>query len=532
MTLEQQLAKLAELGLPLDPGISIDDLPYSYSRKDYEEAPFSLLLSVLGGEADQEPWDRPICSRAWNFDTVCINTTGDYVRIVKRLCQVAGQPDCLKDVTDFVDVAEGKAWLRYTINGTEKYRPIDVNEDWADVLTLKDVMEDIESEGRRFYFKDYGKIFALFYLDSPTATELNRLSKMGLKVVDRKRLAEHAPRFTLEQFLAWRSPRRVTEHPTRLDNPLWSWLVRTQGWAYRADDPSSIQAVPMWSFCRFGMSTTILPDGRVVYIAGEQEDFYDPQFYIYNDVIVVEPSGEIAIHGYPVKDFPPTDFHSATLVGNSIFIVGCLGYREQRVAGITPVYELALDSMRIRRVKTIGDPPGWIFKHSATLADDGRSLIVSGGNRWASENIDLWSLNIETSEWLRLTKRDWQHWKISRIDGEPSRLSNVREALWDRDHANLGFESGWKYDDSPDFAALELLYRLDERSAPPTKGPGSNEFRTVIDGLTVRFKEDWYVEAIVEGRLEQGRFEELQRRMLALMERLEGCACKNVLVES
>src|SRR5262245_56197794 len=117
MTLEQQLAKLAELGLKLDDGITVDDLLYSFGREDYEQRPFDLILFVLGIEVERAPWGRAVCSRVWNFDTECIVSTGDYVCIVKRLCQVAGQHDRLKELSDFVDIEAGNAWLKYKVNG-------------------------------------------------------------------------------------------------------------------------------------------------------------------------------------------------------------------------------------------------------------------------------------------------------------------------------------------------------------------------------------------------------------------------------
>src|SRR5260221_14678970 len=101
MTLEQQLSKLADLGLKLDDGITVDDILYSFAREDFEQRPFDLILFVLGIEVERAPWGRSVCSRVWNFDAECIATTGDYVRIVKRLCQVAGQPDRLKEISDF-----------------------------------------------------------------------------------------------------------------------------------------------------------------------------------------------------------------------------------------------------------------------------------------------------------------------------------------------------------------------------------------------------------------------------------------------
>src|SRR6218665_1828771 len=85
-----------------------------------------------------------------------------------------------------------------------------------------------------------------------------------------------------EEFLAWRAPRDVQAGPQSLDNPTWHWLVRTRLSAYGGNHhfkgPSSREAGPAWCFDRFGMSQTALPDGRVVYVAGEHEDHYDPDF--------------------------------------------------------------------------------------------------------------------------------------------------------------------------------------------------------------------------------------------------------------
>jgi hypothetical protein len=183
MTLEDQLAKLADLGLTLDDGITVDDLLYSFGREDYEGRPFDLILFVLGIEVEREPWGRSVCSRVWNFDTECIGATGDYVGILNRLCRVAGQPNSLTDVSDFVDIDADKAWLKYKVDGNERNWTIEVNDDWADTMTLNYVMDDIERDGRRFYFKDNGQAMVLFYLDERTAMELNRLSNNALAPV-------------------------------------------------------------------------------------------------------------------------------------------------------------------------------------------------------------------------------------------------------------------------------------------------------------------------------------------------------------
>lgn len=183
MKLEEQLATLANLGLELDEGVTVDDLVYSFGREAYEEEPFDLILFVLGIEVEREPWGRSVCSRAWNFDTECINRTGDYVEIVNRLCRISGKPDRLKELSDFVDIDTGQAWLKYKVNDTERHWTVEVNDDWADTLTLRYVMDDIEQDGYRFYYKDNGQAMVLFFLDPQTAAELNKLSNNALAPV-------------------------------------------------------------------------------------------------------------------------------------------------------------------------------------------------------------------------------------------------------------------------------------------------------------------------------------------------------------
>ena len=244
---------------------------------------------------------------------------------------------------------------------------------------------------------------------------------------------------TRELFLKWRSPRFGSANPERMNNPVWEWQVRSKINAYEATQrkrgPSALDAGPGWCFVRFGQSSTQLPDGRTVFIAGEHEDFYDPDFYIYNDVVVQHPDGNLDIYGYPRAEFPPTDFHSATLVSNRIVLIGRLGYPEERRPRRTPVMLLDLKTFAITEAKTSGSPPGWIHSHKATLSANGDSILVQGGKLERGEgmslveNIDDWRLHLGDWRWERLTDRRWPCWEVRRKDGEPE--SSLRVSTGD-----------------------------------------------------------------------------------------------------
>jgi hypothetical protein len=310
-------------------------------------------------------------------------------------------------------------------------------------------------------------------------------------------------------FLVWRYPRVGLRNPQRMTNAVWTWLARQRelsAWSANAkfSGPSSMLVGPGWCASRFGRTDTPLPDGRVVAIGGEHEDYYDPDFYIYNDVIVTLPTGELEIYGYPHEAFPPTDFHSATLVGDRVIVIGCLGFAWQRTPGHTPVFALDTRSFEMSRVAATGEAPGWISEHTAELAADGATItvrrgqrcVVIEGERELVDNIDEWSLDLERGLWTRLTDRRWPQFELARADGKCNELFWIdnglfhvdRDTPWDREQmAGLVERLGR----TPDFALFA------ERYAPPmahTKLTADddewNEKRIVVEGVTVRFREE------------------------------------------
>ncbi len=183
MKLELQLAKLAELGLELNEDVTLDDVLYSFDREAYEAEPFDLLLFFFGIEVESEPYGRNACSRVFNFDTECVYETGNYTDIVKRLCEVAGKPNRFAGIADYVNLDVQDGWLQYKLDGKLRHWKLEINDDWADMKTLFEVMGDLEDDHGRFYFKDNGQAMLLFFLDAKTAAALNVLTHNALKPI-------------------------------------------------------------------------------------------------------------------------------------------------------------------------------------------------------------------------------------------------------------------------------------------------------------------------------------------------------------
>jgi hypothetical protein len=258
---------------------------------------------------------------------------------------------------------------------------------------------------------------------------------------------------TSDQFDKQRRPRFGTANPERIRLAFWEWMIRGDDrpppdgtsvlgeyglvvrrgilkspyGPYRARDlfqvPLDRDDGPIWTFDRMGATCTELADGRFVCVGGEHEDSYDPDFCIYNDVVVLGPGDRVEIYGYPRTVFPPTDFHTASLVGDHIIIVGCLGYPDDRRPGHTPVYALDLGTYCMSEVRTTGDQPGWVHKHEAEVGADGvitvrggQVLVERDGEPRYRRNVEEFALDTRSGVWRRLTDRNWPQFAVRQAD--------------------------------------------------------------------------------------------------------------------
>lgn len=238
-----------------------------------------------------------------------------------------------------------------------------------------------------------------------------------------------------------------TANPERMRLAHWEWMVRSRGYPCHVRDalgldqsgvgcgPTGGGAVdgPDWCFMRNGMSQTMMPDGRIICIAGEYEDWYDPDFCIYNDVIVLRPaagkdtvdrdSGEVEIYGYPESVFAPTDFQSATLAGDRLIVIGRLGYRGTRTPGTTPIVAVDSSTYEIEELVATGPAPGWIYGHHASFEQARNAIVVRGGKiyiegaRGETAHVGAYRLHLDGLRWELIARYEAQRrFVISRLD--------------------------------------------------------------------------------------------------------------------
>lgn len=236
---------------------------------------------------------------------------------------------------------------------------------------------------------------------------------------------------TPDLYLEQCRPRFGAANPERMHVLLWEWMIQTHKVLFRAREELDLElnfrlpGDPEWCFVRMGQTRTRLPDGRTICVAGEHEDFYDPNFCIYNDVVVLREGCSPEIYGYPKDVFPPTDFHTATPVGDRLIIIGSLGH--QRRPGFTPVFSLDLSTYAISRVETSGEMPGWISHHSAEWDPKTRTITIRGGKIFRCKDgseelvrsLEEYQLSLDTGRWEQVSDHgNWRQFLLARPDGK------------------------------------------------------------------------------------------------------------------
>lgn len=346
-------------------------------------------------------------------------------------------------------------------------------------------------------------------------------------------------------YSEWRYPRYGIKNPDKTESDVWCWLIRTRFTAYQAIEMMGCQEEgegASWCFDRMGQSVTELPDGRKVYIGGEYEDSYDPNFHIYNDVVAEGVDGSITIYSYPKDVFPSTDFHSATFIDGKIIIIGSLGYPEDRIVGHAQVCQLDTTSFEIHKVNVAGQPPGWVHGHVASLELEKNRLVIKKGEIYLGkdhpliENIQDWELDIKEWQWRLLTNRKWTRWYITRSDCHWNHLWEIRQALfsleanwtksYDKELAELKAELGY----SINVSAIKKLYFPDvPHLTLPKIEDEYKTFRISINDIVVRFVEDMdVVQITVEGVLPDDVIERIKKDTLDKLSALENSPCKLV----
>ena len=116
VSFEEQLKWFQDFGFQLNDGISKEDLLAFYgTASEYENQPWELLYITFGYTAEREPW-IPLTNDCWHFDTECIEGSGSSIEILENLKRISKNELNFKNIKDFIDFENGKAWVSFEFN--------------------------------------------------------------------------------------------------------------------------------------------------------------------------------------------------------------------------------------------------------------------------------------------------------------------------------------------------------------------------------------------------------------------------------
>jgi hypothetical protein len=150
-SLEEMLAVVAHGGIRLRAQVAASSLwpPQSAERRQIEKGGFETLLSAMSEHSDD----------VWHFDVEAIYDHGDYKDIVDNLCRLSRGALAFEAVNDFVDVANGIAWVDLTRDGKTERIELKVDNDWVDERIFSAMQSRLIASGsdRRIVIKVLGQ---------------------------------------------------------------------------------------------------------------------------------------------------------------------------------------------------------------------------------------------------------------------------------------------------------------------------------------------------------------------------------------
>ena len=188
VSIEDQLTELSACSVRLPPGVSIEDLFLFNGREEMESKPYGPLIEALA-YSDETDF-AAFCDRLWMCDYECIEDHGAYDQVLNRLQLLSDQRLPIASVRDYVDIEEDKAWIEFTLYGSNLHWDLEVQDDWMDPSIVVRFDELLKAHtDLRIYSNhtDYGQsaLFACF-----TAPEFARFD--SLSMVRLRSIAEQA----------------------------------------------------------------------------------------------------------------------------------------------------------------------------------------------------------------------------------------------------------------------------------------------------------------------------------------------------
>src|SRR4051812_31576522 len=111
---ENQFNAIRGCGVTPHSKITIETLTKGQEPSAFEESPFALLLSLMGGTNDQ---GEPLSDDVWTFAPACIAEEGHYTYVLSQFMRIAKGALPLENLADTLDTENSQATITFTLDG-------------------------------------------------------------------------------------------------------------------------------------------------------------------------------------------------------------------------------------------------------------------------------------------------------------------------------------------------------------------------------------------------------------------------------
>jgi hypothetical protein len=136
----------------------------------FEESPFELMLSLMGGSNEQ---GEPLSDDVWMFPPNCIAEEGHYTYVITNFMRIAKGALPLEGLADTLDAENAQATVTFTLDGEPVEWTVAVEEGMVDggVLTGLAEIAAARGDGARLAWADLGEQRLLVFLNEQDLAE-------------------------------------------------------------------------------------------------------------------------------------------------------------------------------------------------------------------------------------------------------------------------------------------------------------------------------------------------------------------------
>lgn len=163
LSLEDKLDYLDQCGIRLAAPFTAADLLSSFAADDFRRSSFVMLLDVLGGTEEHEPW-RHHCQQFFAFDVECIEDDDSYTRVLEDMSYLLPELQLGGFVEEVDHEGDGNSSFSFSAGGRQYEVSFKQQDDWfsEDVLTELFRAYDDTAATDILFWVDTGGQVALF----------------------------------------------------------------------------------------------------------------------------------------------------------------------------------------------------------------------------------------------------------------------------------------------------------------------------------------------------------------------------------